>query len=228
MLSAASGCVDTVSYLGLGYVFTANMTGNTVLLGIALGQANEEQALGVGVALAGFVLGVAGGAVITGRRLEGRSVWPRAVTASLACELVVMFAFAVGFYLAGGSPDGGARYLLIALSAVALGTQSTAVRSLGVGGVTSTYVTGTITDVTERAVSRVRWALSSTEGGDESAKRASTSIRDLTIPAYVWVAYCLGAIVGGAAMLRYPSGTVFVPVVLVALVVVGAPLRFGR
>ena len=36
-LSLAAGCVDAVGYLGLGQVFVANMTGNTVLLGLAIG-----------------------------------------------------------------------------------------------------------------------------------------------------------------------------------------------
>ena len=35
-LSLAAGCVDAVGYLGLGQVFVANMTGNTVLLGLAI------------------------------------------------------------------------------------------------------------------------------------------------------------------------------------------------
>lgn len=46
LLSLAAGCVDAVSYLGLNHVFTANMTGNTVLLGIALGQAQGQAGCG--------------------------------------------------------------------------------------------------------------------------------------------------------------------------------------
>jgi len=41
---AASG-VDAISYLGLGHVFTANMTGNAVLLGLAVGQGQGLAAL---------------------------------------------------------------------------------------------------------------------------------------------------------------------------------------
>ena len=42
MLTAAAGYVDAVSYLALGRVFTANMTGNTVLLGLSLVQAHPK------------------------------------------------------------------------------------------------------------------------------------------------------------------------------------------
>jgi uncharacterized membrane protein YoaK (UPF0700 family) len=38
-LTAISGLVDAVSYLGLGHVFTANMTGNVVVLGFAFARA---------------------------------------------------------------------------------------------------------------------------------------------------------------------------------------------
>ena len=34
-LTVVSGFVDAVSFLGLGHVFTANMTGNLVLIGFA-------------------------------------------------------------------------------------------------------------------------------------------------------------------------------------------------
>jgi uncharacterized membrane protein YoaK (UPF0700 family) len=63
-LSLAAGCVDAVGYLGLGQVFVANMTGNTVLLGLAIGQADGQAILHAGIALVGFVLGVALGAAI--------------------------------------------------------------------------------------------------------------------------------------------------------------------
>lgn len=35
LLACAAGAIDAISYLGLGRVFTANMTGNTVLLSLA-------------------------------------------------------------------------------------------------------------------------------------------------------------------------------------------------
>src|SRR5215208_6665563 len=105
MLSLAAGCVDAVGYLGLGQIFVANMTGNTVLLGLALGQAKGQAALRAVVALAGFIVGVGAGAAIVGRDPE-RSTWSPGVTAALALELVVLVAFAVGWIFAGAEPDG--------------------------------------------------------------------------------------------------------------------------
>jgi uncharacterized membrane protein YoaK (UPF0700 family) len=51
--------MDAISYLGLGHVFTAMMTGNTVLLGLSLGQGHVLAALRSILALVGFAAGVA-------------------------------------------------------------------------------------------------------------------------------------------------------------------------
>ena len=57
-LAFVAGCVDALSYLGLSRVFTANMTGNAVLLGLAIGQTQELQVAHSSAAIVGFVLGV--------------------------------------------------------------------------------------------------------------------------------------------------------------------------
>lgn len=61
-LAFAAGYIDALSYLGLGHVFTANMTGNTVLLGIALAELDGGAIARSGFALAGFLTGAAVGA----------------------------------------------------------------------------------------------------------------------------------------------------------------------
>ncbi len=60
-LTWSAGFVDAISFLGLGSVFTANMTGNTMLLGIALGRGDLPGALRSLIALAGFCLGATAG-----------------------------------------------------------------------------------------------------------------------------------------------------------------------
>jgi uncharacterized membrane protein YoaK (UPF0700 family) len=57
-LAGAAGCIDALSYLGLGQVFTANMTGNTVLLGVALCRARWWAVARSGAALVGFLTGL--------------------------------------------------------------------------------------------------------------------------------------------------------------------------
>src|SRR3979411_3202679 len=63
LFTAVVGLVDAVSYIGLGHVFTANMTGNIVLLGFAFAGVPGLSALRSLTALAAFLVG----AVIGGR-----------------------------------------------------------------------------------------------------------------------------------------------------------------
>ena len=58
VLAAASGSADGWSYFGLAHSFVANMTGNTVLLGISIFHAHGDIAHPL-LAIAGYVAGVA-------------------------------------------------------------------------------------------------------------------------------------------------------------------------
>jgi uncharacterized membrane protein YoaK (UPF0700 family) len=161
-LTAAAGSVDAISYLGLGRVFTANMTGNLVLLGVAIGQGQLSGSLRSVIAFAGFAVGVLIGAHVTGET-EPDAVWPRAVSGAMLGELGLLLAFLVGWEIAGNQPTTLALDLLVAISAIAMGLQTAAVRRLHVVGVTTTFVTGTLTSlVAELAAvgpSRSRWQL---------------------------------------------------------------------
>ena len=145
-LTAAAGSADAVSYLGLGRVFTANMTGNLVLLGVAIGQSQLAGSIRSVIAFAGFGLGV-----LIGVRLmtsaEPIDVWPRSVTLALVGELGLLVALVAGWELAGDRPTSLALNILIALSAGAMGMQTAAARRLAVVGVTTTFVTGMLTSL---------------------------------------------------------------------------------
>src|SRR5580700_7394953 len=60
-LTAVTGLVDAASYLRLGRVFVANMTGNVVFLGFSLSPHSGLSALASITALAGFVVGALAG-----------------------------------------------------------------------------------------------------------------------------------------------------------------------
>ena len=143
-LTWAAGNIDAIGYLGLGRVFTANMTGNTVLLGLHLGQEQGAAALRAFVALVSFGVGLVMGALIV-ERIRGTGPWPPAVTWALALEAAMLAAFAAGMYLTASLREVIEAQALIAVSAIAMGIQSAAVRRLNVPGIATTYVTGTLT-----------------------------------------------------------------------------------
>ena len=140
-LTVVSGLIDAVSYLGLGHVFTANMTGNVVVLGFAAAGAPGFSVPHTATSLVCFLLGaVAGGRV--GRRWgEGsRRTWARLV---LAAEAILVGASAA---VAFAAPHATATvYALIALTAFAMGLRNATVRRLGVADLTTTVLTMTLT-----------------------------------------------------------------------------------
>jgi uncharacterized membrane protein YoaK (UPF0700 family) len=119
LLSLAAASLDAISYLGLGRVFTAMMTGNTVLLGLALAQGEVLAAVRSILALIGFAIGVFVGAIIVERESEPAE-WPAAVTAALAFETMILMIVAASFTLFGNTRE-GMVYSLIILSAFARG-----------------------------------------------------------------------------------------------------------
>src|SRR6266498_4060839 len=64
VLTFTTGLVDAVSYLGLGRVFTANMTGNIVLLGFGIAGSAGLPVLAPLVSLGAFLAGSAAGGML--------------------------------------------------------------------------------------------------------------------------------------------------------------------
>ncbi|MDR7191091.1 uncharacterized membrane protein YoaK (UPF0700 family) [Microbacterium sp. BE35] len=140
-LTFSTGVIDAVGYLGLDRVFTANMTGNVVILGMALVGADGLPIIGPAVALLGFAVGAA----FAGRLLRG-------LAAGWTIRSTVAFA-AVGTTLALTSlatlvlPSPGEPLLAVitGVLAVAMGLQAGAARHLAVKDVTTVVVTSTLT-----------------------------------------------------------------------------------
>ena len=217
-LTWAAGSVDAISFLALGHVFTANMTGNTVLLGLHLAQEQGAAALRALMAVFGFGSGLVLGALIVERSTD-RGPWPRAVTWSLAVEAVILAAFAVGAQLTRPVREVWEGHTLIVLSAMAMGIQSAAVRRLDVPGVTTTFVTGTFTSAVTSLVARPRSAVPRDGAtGDATAlwwQRVRLQVLTLVI-------YGLGALVAGLVHPRWAEFVMVLPLVAVAAVVATA------
>ncbi|MFJ3668162.1 YoaK family protein [Streptomyces sp. NPDC090106] len=141
VLTFVSGLIDAVSYLALGHVFTANMTGNVVVLGFAAAGAPGFSVPHTLTSLAAFVVGAAAGGRTSVRLGKGaRRTWVRVTLAAEAGLLAVCAAIAFG------APDAGVtEYALIALTAFAMGLRNATVRRLGVADLTTTVLTMTLT-----------------------------------------------------------------------------------
>lgn len=185
-LTFAAGVVDAVSFLGMGQIFTANMTGNTVFLALAAGQGNLLTALHSVDALIGFSVG----AVLAGRvlgRTKGPGPWPVRVSWLIWGEFAFVAIFASDWVLQGGTPSGGQLYLLIGLSSVGMGLQSAAARHLAVPGIQTTVVTTALTGL------MAEFAALGISGPDQ--RRWAVAL----------LALFLGAVVGAALMVHARS-----------------------
>ena len=143
VLTAVTGVVDAVSYLQLGHVFVANMTGNVVFLGFALAGAGGVSSATL-VALAAFLTGALAGGRL-GNRLGAQR--ERLLTITVALE-VALVAAALGAALVGGAhaTSAGASVLIVLL-ALAMGLQSATARRLGVRDLPTTVLTMTLTSL---------------------------------------------------------------------------------
>jgi uncharacterized membrane protein YoaK (UPF0700 family) len=180
-LTFASGATDVASYTRLGNVFTSVMTGNIVLLGLAVARHSLTLASHTLVSIAGYIIGVAGGTRIAqGFRVagaaadsgaagsgaagaaakggagadEGRaSGLPGHVGWALLAELILLCGFTVGWEIDGARPAGWAQFCLLAVAASAMGVQSSTVKYMGLSEVSTTYLTGTLTGLVSSLVS---------------------------------------------------------------------------
>ncbi|PZR54437.1 DUF1275 domain-containing protein [Xylanimonas oleitrophica] len=153
-LTFSTGIADAVGYLGLDRVFTGNMTGNVVILGMGIAGADDLPVTGPLVALAAFMLGAA----VAGRVLRGTAAgWSARTTALLAAVAVAHALVALALVLAdptaatsgpGETDSGYLRSVEVALAAglaLAMGAQAAAARHVAVKDVTTVVVTSTIT-----------------------------------------------------------------------------------
>jgi len=142
LFTAVTGLIDAVSYIALGHVFTANMTGNIVLLGFSFSGVPGLSALRSLTALAAFLVGaVIGGRLATTLTPLSSNRWRMT---AFGCEAV----FLLGSTLTSiaSVPFGSSRlYAVIVFTGLAMGLRNATVRKIALPDLTTTVLTLTIT-----------------------------------------------------------------------------------
>jgi uncharacterized membrane protein YoaK (UPF0700 family) len=147
-LTILTGVVDAASYLELGHVFVANMTGNIIFLGFAIAGAGGLSPVASLIALAAFILGALAGGWLGARYHSHRGHLLRAANAA---QIVLIAAAVLLASLAAEPLARGTRYALIVLLALALGVQNAAAQRLSVPDLTTTVLTRTLTGLASEA-----------------------------------------------------------------------------
>lgn len=152
-LTFSTGIADSVGYLGLDKVFTGNMTGNVIILGMALTGAQGLPVFGPLLALGGFICGAAIGGEIA--RRASRGTWTTSI--SVLFLLVGGVTLAVAAVVAAQTPRDGTplSVTVAALIALAMGLQAAGARRIGIPDVTTVVVTSTLTALASET--RANW-----------------------------------------------------------------------
>ncbi len=143
-MTLVTGLVDAFSYLVLGHVFVANMTGNVVFLAFALAGASGFSILASLVALGSFILGSFGGGILGSRLGEHRG---HLLSVAAALQTLLLSVASVLAALSGHPVSAGYSYSLIIVLGIAMGIQNATARKLAVPDLTTTVLTLTIVGI---------------------------------------------------------------------------------
>lgn len=201
-MTLVTGLVDAFSYLVLGHVFVANMTGNVVFLGFALAGVPGFSVLASLVAVASFALGALLGGILGSRYSDHRGRLHSSAAALQAVFLAVSVILA-----ASGSPvTAGYRYALIAVLGISMGIQNASARKIAVPDLTTTVLTLTITGI----------AADSTLAGGSGSKAGRRLLAVVTMLAGAFI---------GAVLIRHAQA--YDPLVIaLAVIILGAAATY--
>ena len=142
VLTFTAGLVDATTYLCLGHVFAANMTGNIVLLGFGIAGAGGLPVVAPIVSLVAFLVGAgAGGSVARTFGARRR----RHLIVGLSVEAVLVLAAAVWTAVVDTRAGAFSGDVVIALLALGMGVRNATVRAFAVPDLTTTVLTMTLT-----------------------------------------------------------------------------------
>ncbi len=206
-LTVLTGLVDSFSYLLLGHVFVANMTGNVVFLGFAVAGARGFSIAASLAALVSFGVGS-----VLGGRIVARFGHHRGHHLAVATGIQSVFlAASVILALVGSNPFGsGVRYGLIVVLSLAMGVQNSSVRRFAVPDLTTTVLTLTVTGI----------GADSALGGGKGSKSGRRLISV--------AAMFLGALAGAALVLHVHVALPLVIALGIVVVIAVVSHRTGR
>ncbi len=214
-LAAVAGCLDALSLDRLTGTFVAFQSGNTVLVGLEIGQGHLARAWPplvavltyvVGSALTPFVIRSGDGARRAPRRLLA---W---ATLLLAADAGIVL---IGFGTGSETPTGFLRYLGIVAATLAMAMQTPVVRTVDGVPVSTTFSSGML----------VRLGQSLADLLHRSARPRELPVTRILV--ITNVAFLGGAILGGVAIEAWGNLAILLPALALPAIAV-ARGRFER
>lgn len=201
-LTATAGFVDAHFFLHVTEVFTANMSGNLVLFGMALGERQWAQGGHQAAALLAFIAGVFAASRFNDRHRRAEKPLRPDLLLGVEATILVLAAVWIGFF---GAEHAGERILVypaIVLAAFAMGMQNAAVMRVGVLAVATTYATGSVA----RLGSETALAVGATSREEAAAHLGVIPVLGSMVASYVFGALLAASVGASAAWLLLPAG----------------------
>jgi uncharacterized membrane protein YoaK (UPF0700 family) len=205
LFAATGGLLDAVIYLNHGGVFATAMTGNLILLGIALVSQRGAVALHHCIPIAAYFVGVA------------ISRWARAriVNASIAALAAEMLCLLFAGFMPPQFPD----MLFVGTIAFAAALQVATFRRVGPFFYSSTFVTGDLLDLSEATCDTLLVR------SPEKRRSAALKARDLGL---ICLAFLGGAVAGAGAAPQLHNRSFWLPEPLLAIILGAMVSRLNR
>lgn len=198
VLTFVTGVVDAVGFLGLDRVFVGNMTGNIVILGMAVAGADDLPVVGPAIALGTFTAGAFIGGMVLRRR---RKIWSGGVSVLLGSGAAVLGLLGLAYIVPGWSESSALELVASSATAAAMGVQAAVARSLAVADVTTVVVTSTLTSLASESL-------------------VSGGVRGLWNRRFAAIAIIFAGALVGALLLRFGVAVPLLVAALLTLVVV--------
>jgi uncharacterized membrane protein YoaK (UPF0700 family) len=223
-LAVVGGYVDAVGFLTLAGLFVAHMSGNTVRLGVFIGDGDWSLAAQRLVPIIVFTLGVIAGVALIEAQRRRAATAPAARALSVEVLLLLAFMLVGRAVLGGHSATGGSwdYYLLATLAVLAMGWQNAALRRVAGVPLHTTFVTGIITHLADETVNGwyARRDLRRAGAARSADDAAAIAFRRARLHGGVWLSYLGGGVLGAFIALRWDLWSLTLPLV-VLLVVIG-------
>jgi uncharacterized membrane protein YoaK (UPF0700 family) len=217
LLAVVGGSVDAIVCRAFD-ALPGPQTGNTVLLGIALGRGQFDLAMARSAALFGNIVGVAIGQVMIVKH-RGSWPWPSAAGTIEIVELMFLGALIVGWRLAGDQPMGTAKEIFVAMSGIAMGIQGAVLLDLPAEKPTTTYITGMLTTFVTEVIKFLHLIEGSPESPRHETSLARMSLAGPWIYGLTWLVYLSGAVSGALLFSFAHKNALLLPIVLLAAVI---------
>lgn len=203
LLTALAGYVDAIGYLTFAKIYTANMSGNSVAVGIGLGGANWPQFAERIWPVALYVVGIFAGRILI--EVGGRKKVRRIASVGFALEIIL-----IGLTITTAD----SKVASVALLACAMGLQNAILTHFSSLTVHTGFVTGTLVRMSEELVRYGAWLW---DGGKLAQSPGQTCFRTGCALLLVWCGYVAGAALGAIALWRFSIPALVAAVVLLVV-----------